>query len=39
MYEGVRGALTADDALEADNREPPFRVRDIDGTPPILKPK
>jgi len=28
MYEGVRGALTADDALEADNREPPFRIRD-----------
>jgi hypothetical protein len=28
MYEGVRGALTADDALERDDREPPFRVRD-----------
>jgi hypothetical protein len=28
MYEGVRGALTADDALQRDDREPPFRVRD-----------
>jgi hypothetical protein len=28
MYEGVRGALTADDALERDLREPPFRVRE-----------
>jgi hypothetical protein len=27
MYEGVRGALMADDALERDHREPPFRVR------------
>ena len=26
MYEGIRGALAADDALEKD-REPPFRVR------------
>jgi hypothetical protein len=28
MYEGVRGALTADDALERDLREPPFRARE-----------
>ena len=28
MYEGVRGALTADDALEGDDREPLFRVPD-----------
>jgi hypothetical protein len=28
MYEGVRGALTADDALEKDGHEPPFGVRD-----------
>ena len=28
MYEGVRGALVADDALERNDREPPFRVRD-----------
>jgi hypothetical protein len=27
-YEGVRGALAADDALERDLREPPFRVRE-----------
>jgi hypothetical protein len=27
MYEGVRGALGADDALERDNREALFRVR------------
>jgi len=26
MYEGVRGALQADDALEKDDRKPPFRV-------------
>ena len=28
MYEGIRGALAADDALERDYREPLFRVRD-----------
>jgi len=28
MYEGVRGALAADDALERDHRDPPFRVRE-----------
>ena len=28
MYEGIRGALAADDALEKDHREPVFRVRD-----------
>ena len=28
MYEGIRGALAADDALEKDGPEPPFRVRD-----------
>jgi hypothetical protein len=27
MYQGIRGALAADDALERDHREPPFRVR------------
>jgi len=28
MYEGIRGALAADDALERDNRDPRFRVRE-----------
>jgi hypothetical protein len=28
MYEGVRGALAADDALECDRREAIFRVRE-----------
>jgi hypothetical protein len=28
MYEGIRGALAADDALEKDDRDPPFRVRE-----------
>jgi hypothetical protein len=28
MYEGVRGALVADKAMEADNRDPLFRVRE-----------
>lgn len=28
MYEGIRGALAADDALEKDFREPVFRIRD-----------
>jgi hypothetical protein len=28
MYEGVRGALAADDALNRDQRDPPFRVRE-----------
>jgi hypothetical protein len=28
MYEGVRGALAADDALKRDQRDPPFRVRE-----------
>jgi hypothetical protein len=28
MYEGVRGALVADDGLEQDHREPVFRVRE-----------
>jgi hypothetical protein len=28
MYEGVRAALAADDALESDHRKPPFRVRE-----------
>jgi hypothetical protein len=28
MYEGVRGALAADDALERDQRDPPFRARE-----------
>ena len=28
MYEAVRGALAADDAMENDLREPPFRVRE-----------
>jgi hypothetical protein len=27
MYEGVRGALAADNALEKDQLDPPFRVR------------
>ena len=27
MYEAIRGALAADDALEKDHREPAFRVR------------
>lgn len=30
MYEGIRGALAADDALERNHHEPVFRVR---GTP------
>ena len=29
MYESVRGALAADDALERDHREAVFRVREI----------
>jgi hypothetical protein len=28
MYEGIRGALAADDALQRDHHEPPFRVRE-----------
>ena len=28
MYEAVRGALAADDALEKDSAEPRFRVRE-----------
>jgi hypothetical protein len=28
MYEGIRGALAADDALQRDHREAPFRVRE-----------
>jgi hypothetical protein len=28
MYEGIRGALAADDTLARDHREPPFRVRE-----------
>jgi hypothetical protein len=28
MYEAIRGALTADDALEKDGHEPPFRIRE-----------
>ena len=28
MYEGIRGALGADDALVRDHRDPPFRVRE-----------
>jgi hypothetical protein len=28
MYEGVRGALRADDALEQGHRDPVFRVRE-----------
>lgn len=28
MYEAVRGALTADDALERQGQEPQFRVRE-----------
>jgi hypothetical protein len=28
MYEGIRGALAADDALEEQRGEPRFRVRD-----------
>jgi hypothetical protein len=28
MSEGVRGALAADDALNRDQRDPPFRVRE-----------
>ncbi len=28
MYEGIRGALAADDALEREHRELPFRVRE-----------
>jgi hypothetical protein len=28
MYEAVRGALTADDALERQRQEPRFRVRE-----------
>jgi hypothetical protein len=28
MYEGIRGALAADDAFEKDHREPAFRVRE-----------
>jgi hypothetical protein len=28
MYEGIRGALAADDALEREHRERPFRVRE-----------
>jgi hypothetical protein len=27
MYEGIRGALRADDAMQRDARDPPFRVR------------
>lgn len=27
MYEGIRGALRADDALERDHCDPPFRIR------------
>jgi hypothetical protein len=28
MYEGIRGALQADDALAKDDRKRPFRVRE-----------
>jgi hypothetical protein len=28
MYEGVRGALAADDALKQQDQETPFRVRE-----------
>jgi hypothetical protein len=28
MYEGVRGALSADDAMKAQGNEPRFRVRE-----------
>jgi hypothetical protein len=28
MYEGIRGALAADDALKAEGEEPRFRVRE-----------
>jgi hypothetical protein len=28
MYEGIRGALRADDDLQRDGRDPPFRVRE-----------
>jgi hypothetical protein len=28
VYEGIRGGLNADDAMERDHREPPFRVRE-----------
>jgi hypothetical protein len=28
MYEGIRGALRADDALRRDARDPPFRIRE-----------
>jgi hypothetical protein len=28
MYEGVRGALAADDALQKDQCQPPFRVHE-----------
>jgi hypothetical protein len=28
MYEGIRGALAADDALKREHRELPFRVRE-----------
>ncbi len=28
MYEGIRGALAADDALKSQGGEPRFRVRD-----------
>jgi hypothetical protein len=28
MYEGIRCALAADDALDGDQRDPPFRVRE-----------
>jgi hypothetical protein len=28
MYEAVRGALAADDAVEREGREPKFKVRD-----------
>jgi hypothetical protein len=27
MYEGIRGALRADDAMQRDARDPPFRIR------------
>jgi hypothetical protein len=28
MYEGIRGALDADDALGRDHREPVYRIRE-----------
>ena len=42
MYEAIRGALAADDALKAQGQDPRFRVRETPEwktTPLIWRPK